>query len=180
MLKESENPPCLCPWVDTIRDLDGTWWAAHTKSRNEKALAWDLLERKIGYFLPLYERVRMSGGRKRRVMLPLFPSYVFLCSDEKGRYEAMTTNRVCQTLEVPDQEKLIRELGTIEKALKSKAELDPYPHAAEGKVCRIVSGPFEGLEGVVIRRSKVSKIVLQVSFLSMGALLEIDAGLLEP
>ena len=130
--------------------------------------------------MPLYERVKFSGGRKRRVMLPLFPSYVFLCSDEKGRYEAMTTDRVCQTLEVPDREKLIGELAAIEKALKSRKELDPYPFAAEGKVCRVTSGPFRGLEGMVIRRRNVCKILLQVSFLSMGALMEIDAGLLEP
>lgn len=113
-------------------------------------------------------------------MIPLFPSYVFFCTDGKGRYDVMTTNRVCQTLEVPDQERIIGELATIERALKSKADLDPYPFAAEGQVCRIGSGPLKGLEGVVVRRSKISKIVLQVSFLSMGALLEIDAGLLEP
>jgi len=77
MLKISENPPILPPEVKTVSELTGQWWVAHTKSRFEKAFAWDLLRRGIGYFLPLVERVRVSGGRHRRVLAPLFPSYVF-------------------------------------------------------------------------------------------------------
>ena len=73
MLKVSENPPRMHPGAGTLTDLAGTWWVAHTKARSEKALAWDLLRRDIGYFLPLLGRVRFSGGRKRRVLMPLFP-----------------------------------------------------------------------------------------------------------
>ena len=180
MLRIDENPPALLPDTETLADLTGRWWVAHTKSRFEKAFAWDLLQRGIGYFLPLIERVRMSGGRKRRVMAPLFPSYVFFCGDDEDRYTAMTTHRLCQTLEVRDQEELVRELVAIETALAGKAELDPYPFAAVGQRCRITAGPFMGLEGVVIQRNGIARLVLQVSMLGQGAALEVDADLLEP
>ncbi len=179
MLKLSENPPMLSPGAETVRSVPGRWWVAHTKARFEKALAWDLFHRGIGYFLPMLERVKISGGRKRRVLAPLFPSYVFFCGDEAHRYAAMTTDRICRTIQVKDQVGLIEELAAIEQALWGKAELDPYPFAAEGRRCRIKAGPFRGLEGVVVHRNKVARLVLQVSILGQGAVLELDADLLE-
>lgn len=179
MLKQSQNPPLLGPGADTVSDLSGQWWVAHTKSRFEKAFAWDMQHLGIGYFLPMIERVKISGGKKRRVMAPLFPSYVFFCGSEEDRYAAMTTNRLCQTIGVLNQETLVEELIHLEKALAGKAELDPYPFAAVGRQCRVTSGPFRGMEGLVIERRQIARLVLQISILGQGASMEIDADLLE-
>lgn len=181
MLKLSENPAILTPEVESLTELGGTWWVAHTKARFEKAFAWDMLSYGIGYFLPMREKVIFSGGRKRRVMIPLFTSYVFFCGTEKDRYTALTTNRLCQTIEVFDQEDMISELAAIEKALLSKADLDIYPHLPVGSRCRIISGPMMGTEGVVIERKNAkARMVLEVTILGQGAVMEIDADLLEP
>ena len=179
MLKLSENPPCLCPWVENVTDLEGTWWVAHTKSRNEKALAFDFLRGGIGYFLPLYEKRRVSGRRMRRVLLPLFPSYVFFCGDGEARYFAMTTNRLCQTIRVVDQEELVRELSHLQRAVAGMADLDPFPEVAVGKRCRITAGPFRDVEGIVVRRNGATHVVLRVSMLARGALMRIDPSFLE-
>ncbi len=180
VLKGSDNPPALAPWVRSVEDLQERWWVGHTKARAEKALAWGLLKRNIGYFLPLIDRVTISGGRKRHVMLPLFSSYVFFCGSEEDRYAAMTTDHLARTISVSDQELLTLELSSIEKALAGKAKLDPYPFAAVGRRCRVRSGPFEGLEGVVVRRNNVARLVLHISILAQGAAIELDADLLEP
>jgi len=180
VLKLAQNPPVLTPKVGSLTDLQGRWWVAHTKARNEKALAWDLLRRDIGYFLPMRERVRFSGGRKRRVILPLFSSYLFFCGTENDRYAVMTTNRVCRTLEAVDQGRLIDELAAIEKALTGKAGLDPYPLPAIGQRCRIVAGPFEGIQGVVVQLSRHARLVLGVDLLRQAVEMEIEADLLEP
>jgi len=180
MLKLSDNPPLVSPWAGSLAELQGRWWVAHTKARFEKTFAWNLLRANIGHFLPMVERVSISGGRKRLVMKPLFASYVFFCGSEDDRYAAMTTNRLCQTIEVADQAALIDELLMIEKALDLKAKLDPYPFAVAGQRCRITAGPFMGLEGTVVERSKPARLVLEVSILGQGAVIEIDADLLEP
>ena len=180
MLKLSENPPMLPPGVEGVEQLSGQWWVAHTKARFEKAFAWDLHHKGVGYFLPLVERVRASRGRKRRVLLPLFPSYVFFRGDSDSRALAMKTNRLCQTIEVRDQQTLTGELASIEKALAGKAALDPCPFARVGARCRVRSGPLEGIEGEVVRREKLVHVVLAVSILGQGALVKIEADFLEP
>ena len=180
MLKIADNPPMLAPWATAIEELTGPWRVAHTRSRCEKVLAWELLHYGIGYFLPLIDKIALTGGKKRRVFLPLFPSYIFFCGNEEDRYKAMTTNRLCQTIEVIDQKKLIRELSAIEKALVERAILHPYPHVVKGQRCRIVAGVFKGLEGVVVERGEMAKILLKVSILGQAAMMEIEADLLEP
>jgi len=181
MLKLSENPAILTLEVESLTELSGRWWVAHTKARFEKAFAWELHHRDIGYFLPMTERMRVYGGKKQPVMLPLFASYVFFCGSEKNRYIAMTTNRLCQTIEVVDQDNLIEELASIEKALLSKAIIDHYPRLPVGGRCRIISGLMIGTEGVVIERKDAkARMVLEVTILGQGAVMEIDADLLEP
>jgi hypothetical protein len=184
MLKLADNPPLLHPTVSSLRDLCGKWCVAHTKARNEKAFAWDLVHREIPYFLPMMKRVRFSGGRKRRLLMPLFPSYVFICGDEQTRIAALSTERLCQVIAVHDQQTLIDELASIELALAGSAQFDPYPHAAVGNRCRVTSGPLQGVEGIVVMRTTgpagAASLVLQVSMLGCGAAVQIDPDLLEP
>jgi transcription antitermination factor NusG len=180
MLKLCDNPPMLYPEVQGVTQLTGPWWVAHTRARFEKAFAWDLLYRGIGYFLPLLKRLIISGGRRRQVMAPLFSSYVFFCGTDEDRYAAMTTNRLCQTIRIADQERFVAQIAAIEKALAGRVSLDPYPFAAVGERCRIKAGPFQGTEGIVIHRSKSARFVLEVGILGQGASMEVDADLLEP
>ncbi len=180
MLTPSENPPIIPPFVQSLTELHGSWWVGHTKSRFEKVFAWELTARGIGYFLPMTERITFSGGRKRKVMSPLFPSYVFFCGDSNARYQALTTNRLCQVLPVAEQANLVRELEQIQNVLVSGQPLDLYPEMPIGSRCRVTAGPFEGLEGIVVERSKPTRLVLQVNVLGKGASFDIDAELLEP
>jgi hypothetical protein len=166
MLSLSENPSILTPEVKSLTELSGTWWIAYTRPRFEKAFARDLCSLGIGYFLP---------------MSPLFTSYVFFCGTEQERYKAMKTNRLCYTIDVVDQKQLIEELVDIESALLSKVVIDHYPGLPAGKRCRIISGPMMNTEGVVVERKCTrARMVIEVTILSQGALVEIDADLLEP
>ncbi len=180
MLRFDENPPVRSPSVQSVAELRGPWWVGHTKARFEKAFAFDLLARQIGYYLPMVERVKISGGRKRRVLLPLFTSYVFFCGDDEARYQALATNRLCQVIAVTDRSTFVGELVSLEQALGANAKLDLHPFAALGRRCRVRAGPLQGIVGTVVRRNNQTRLVLQISMLMQGASLEIDTDLLEP
>jgi phenylpropionate dioxygenase-like ring-hydroxylating dioxygenase large terminal subunit len=53
VLKPDENPPFSWPPEVALSQYSGAWWVAHTRSRNEKALAWHLQTKNIQYFLPM-------------------------------------------------------------------------------------------------------------------------------
>jgi transcription antitermination factor NusG len=181
MLALDENPPIRSPHLHVQENSGNHWWIGHTKSRMEKAFAWDLLRRHVPYFLPMNQRTMFSGGRKRRVLLPLFSSYVFIYGDDEARATALMTNRLCRLIRVVEQQALTCELEAIERGLESNLPIDPYPFAAVGRRCRVVGGPMAGTEGIVVERNaKSSRLVLFVQMLGQGAAVEIDTDLLEP
>ena len=103
MLSFSDNPPVKPAAVSALGEVGGDWFVAHTKARNEKALAHDLARRGIDYFLPMVEKVTFSGGRRRRTMAPLFPSYLFFAGDDAARVDVLATGRLCQAFAVGDR-----------------------------------------------------------------------------
>ena len=179
MLKESENPPISWPDGKVIAEFTGRWWVAHTRSRNEKALAWDSLRRNISYFLPMNWRMRRSRGRKMRSLLPLFSGYLFFCGNEDQRSELWRTDRVANLIEVKDQEKLLKELLQIEQALRAGAPVVPHKYIKAGQKCRVMAGPLLGLQGIVVQTKSATRLVLQVDMLGQAASVEIDIDMIE-
>jgi len=179
LLKADENPSIIWPEEKSVRDFTGIWWVAHTKSRNEKALAQDLIRKDINYFLPMSWKVRRRRGRTMRSLLPLFSGYLFFCGQENQRIELLRTNRVANLIEVKDQEKLLEELLQIERALRAGAPLVPHKYIKVGQHCRVIAGPLAELEGIVVQTKTVTRLVLQVDMLGQATSVEIDTDMIE-
>lgn len=179
MLKVSENPPIIWPQTESIRDFEGQWWVVHTRSRNEKALAHDLISKDISYFLPMSWKISRKSRRKIRSLLPLFNGYLFFCGKENERVELLKTNRVAHLIEVDNQQKLLDELVQVNQALQSGAPLTPHNYIKEGQRCRVIAGPLMGLEGIVVRSNNAARLVLQIDMLGQAASVEIDVDMIE-
>ena len=179
MLKVNENPPITWPEGKSITNFAGLWWVAHTKSRNEKALAQDLIRKDISYFLPMVWKVRRRRGRTMRSLLPLFSGYLFFCGDESQRVELLRTNRVANLIEVKDQGKLVEELLQIERAFQAGVNLSPHSYIRAGQQCRVIGGPLADLQGIVLETKTVTRLVLQIDMLGQAASVEIDSDMIE-
>lgn len=179
MLKADDNPPIIPPNAESIRDFVGRWWVAHVRSRNEKALAHDLIRRSISYFLPMSWKVRRQSGRTIKSLLPVFSGYLFFCGEENERIELLRTNRVANLIVVNDQQTLAEELAQIEHALRAGAPLTPHKFAKVGQHCKIIAGPLCGLTGIVVRTGNTARLLLQVDILGQAAAVEIDIDMVE-
>ncbi len=179
MLKASDNPPTIWPEVESIRNFTGLWWVAHTKSRNEKALAHDLIGKNISYFLPMTWKVHQRRRRKLRSLLPLFGGYLFFCGGKNERLESLRTNRIANVIEVKDQQKLLGELLQIEQALRAGTPLTPHRYIRQGQRCRVTAGSLADLQGIVVRMKNAMRLVLQIDMLGQAASIEIDTDMIE-
>ena len=166
--------------IDRWAAPNAHWIVLWTKARQEKAVARFLGALGTRFYLPLIQRKSIARGRKFTSNVPLFPGYVFLHGTLEHAYSAIATKRVCQLIEVPDQDGFIREISEIQKALEMTGSLELYPFAVVGRRCRIARGPFMGLEGVISNRLGATRLVMQVGILGRGAALEIDIDLIEP
>jgi len=179
LLKVNENPPIIWPEEKSVRDFTGLWWVAHTKSRNEKALAQDLICKDISYFLPMSWKIRRRIGRTTRSLLPLFGGYLFFCGGESQRIELLRTNRVANLIEVKDQQRLVKELLQIEQALRVGAPLVSHKYLKVGQHCQVIAGPLANLQGIIVKAKNTTRLVLQVDMLGQAASVEIDTDMIE-
>jgi transcription antitermination factor NusG len=104
---------------------------------------------------------------------------MFLYGGDDERYAAMTTNRAAAIRYVSDQEKLAKSIESIRRAISSGKTVDPFPGIKRGRRCRVRSGALKGLEGVVLRRTKIARVYVVVDALGQSVELEIEADLLE-
>src|SRR5262245_40952781 len=54
------------------------WYVIYTRARHEKSVAEQCTQRGVAVFLPLYCVQHRWKQRRAEVLLPLFPSYVFV------------------------------------------------------------------------------------------------------
>lgn len=186
LLRLSENPPITySPTAAgglTSVDWDQRWRVAYTKPRQEKRLAHDLIERGVAYFLPMVQRETSSGGRRRRNLYALFPSYLFFAGNEDARLACLRTERTVQLID-PDEnegERLRQELRQLATVLEqSPADIDLYTALTPGRLVRVKAGPMQGIEGTVLEGGAKLRLQLNVSLLGVGALVEIHPDLVE-
>jgi transcription antitermination factor NusG len=159
---------------------DCHWWVAHTKSRQEKSLARELVVSEVPFYLPLVAKERVTRGRKVKSWVPLFGGYLFMYGSKSQEFSRLQTNRICSLLRVDDAVQLVDELRSIKQLIESDAALTVERRLEAGRQVRVTAGPFAGAEGTVITRRGRSRLFVAVTFLQQGISLEIDDFMLEP
>jgi transcription antitermination factor NusG len=150
------------------------WWVLHTKPRQEKSLARQLLQSQVPFYLPLIERRSLIRGRVMQSQVPLFPGYLFLLGQRDERVTALATNRVVHSLEVWDQRTLWDDLTQVHRLINTGAPITPEERLEPGALVEITRGPLAGLKGRIIRAASGKRFVVQVNFIQRGASVLID------
>ena len=151
------------------------WYAIKTRSRHEKRVRDQLVQRDVDTFLPLCESWRQWKDRKKKVELPLFPGYCF------ARFPLIEKLRVLNVLGVADlvgingRPEPIREdeLTAIQQLVSTKLLYDPHPFLEEGMDVEVVRGPLAGVRGKLLRKDRVTRLVLAVTLVRQAAVVEI-------
>ena len=158
------------------------WWALYTRHQHEKTVAQILESKGFDVFLPLYESTRRWKDRNKLLSLPLFPCYVFVRGGLERRLQVLTTPGVHMVLYVGDRVAVIPEpeIDAIRLAVEGRHRVEPHPFLKCGERVRVTRGSLEGVEGILIRKKSLYRLVLSVEMLAQSVAVEIDAFDVEP
>ena len=152
------------------------WYVLHVKPRTEKITAEWLGHYKALHHLPTYLKVRKVQRRKVRVLMPLFPGYVFARMDQWQRRAMLETNKIVRAICVPRPRLMIHQLRQISRAVRRSPMPEALAPKAEtfhtGEYVRVTSGPFFGLKGYIERTT--SRLHLNVDILGQSVELAIS------
>jgi transcription antitermination factor NusG len=157
------------------------WYVLYTRHQHEKTVAQILTSKGFEILLPLYSTARQWKDRTKLLTLPLFPCYVFLRGDLKRRLDIMTTPGVHSILSIAGQPEAVplAQIEAIQCVVKSGAPVAPHPFLKSGEWVRVKCGPLMGLQGILVRKKNLYRLVISVEMLGRAAAVEMDASRVE-
>jgi transcription antitermination factor NusG len=161
--------------------ISRSWCAVYTRHQHEKAIAQILSAKGLEVFLPLYNATRRWKDRTMHLSLPLFPCYLFLRGMKERRLEVVTTPGIVSILSINSEPATIpeSEIESVRKAIEWGNRVEPHPFLRCGDRVRVISGPLQGLEGILVRKKNLYRLVLSVEILERSAAVEVDVSAVE-
>lgn len=166
------NPPGESP----------AWWAIYTQHQHEKTVAEMLTGKGFEVFLPLHETMRRWKDRQKILSLPVFPCYVFVRGVLSRRLQVVTTPGIHMILSRGEQIEVVpeAEIDAIRKAVQGSYRIEPHPFLKVGERVRVTRGSLEGVEGILVRKKNLYRLVLSVDMLAQSVGVEVSASDVEP
>jgi transcription antitermination factor NusG len=158
------------------------WWAVYTQHQHEKSVAEMLSGKGFEVFLPLHESTRRWKDRQKVLSLPLFPGYVFVRGVLTRRLQVVTTPGIHMILSRGEQIEVIpeAEIDAIRRAVLGSYRIEPHPFLKIGERVRVTRGSLEGVEGILVRKKNLYRLVLSVEMLAQSVGVEVAASDVEP
>jgi transcription antitermination factor NusG len=136
-----------------------SWYVVHTRSRHEYKVNTGLIQKNLTTFLPEIESWSKQKDRKKKILTPLFPGYIFVETnflDNETKLKILKTagavrmlgkKENSEPLPVPDDK-----IDAIRRFINTKEEIFTVQFPQLGEPARIIDGPFAGIEGIVVKR----------------------------
>lgn len=159
------------------------WALVTTRPRNEKKACAQLVGEGIKCYLPLLTKTVVHNRSKRITKLPMFPGYVFACPDIEQETLIRRNSLVCslKVLHEAEESVFIRDLNAVYQCERESAnqELVVNPGLRPGQTVSIKSGPFQGYDVVIIKRTDDVSVVVNLYFFEQNIELKLSAHELE-
>ncbi len=156
------------------------WYAVHTRSRHEGKVADSLTLKSMTCFLPKIEIWSRRKDRRKKIQVPMFPGYLFVCmekTDGQTRLDVLKTAGVVKILgtpqgglpvPVPDEK-----IEAIRSLIDAKIEVQHFQYPRVGERARILDGPFRDIEGLVVKADQRKDLfVITIEILQRAVAIE--------
>jgi transcription antitermination factor NusG len=157
------------------------WYALYTCPRHEKCVAYQIEQRSISCFLPLYRSVRRWKDRRKELELALFPGYVFVRLAPKDRLRVLQLPSAVRLVSFNGEPAVLpeAEIEGLRRRLSSGC-VEPHPYLNVGRRVRVCAGPMQGLEGIIVRRKDRCRVVFSLDLIMRSVAVEVDESDVEP
>ncbi len=157
------------------------WYALYLRSRYEKRVEQDLRAKGVETFLPLIEEVHRWSDRRKTVLEPLFRGYVLVKTDLSNRVTIVSTEGVVKFVGINHRPSTIPEpeIEWIRRIIGQPTNVKRERYLNAGERVRVIAGPLLGVEGIVLRRQGVLRVVVSIEAIAQSISVQVPAGLLE-
>lgn len=165
--------------------LSTGWHVLYVRSRHEKKVFNLLSKASIHAFLPLVKSQRTWSDRKKTILKPLFPSYVFVHINSAMEFhKALSVEGACAYIRFGREYATVREeeIASIKMLLnlENVVDITIADPPKVGTVKKIAQGPLSGLKCEVLKIHNVNKIIVQIQSIRQNVLATVPQDYLVP
>jgi transcriptional antiterminator RfaH len=153
------------------------WYALYTRSRTEKKVYNELINRNIDAFLPLRKTIRQWSDRKKTVEVPLFNSYIFVHICEKDYLKALQVLGVVKfvtfegkAVAIPPQQ--IEAIKAYIGEGTPNYEVEPI-ELVSGVNIEITRGPMMGLTGILLNLQGNNRVKVEIECIGQSLIIDV-------
>ena len=153
------------------------WFVLYTRPNQEIKVAEQLKEMKISCFCPTVTVIKQYSDRKKKVIKPLLPSYVFVFIEEGIRNDVFSVFGIVRYMFWLGKPATVREseIELMREYLNGIYQSISITKFTRGQLYKISEGVFSGRIGKVIETQK-NKIKLELQSLGMIVTLRLKAA----
>lgn len=155
------------------------WFALVVRPRHEKSVRRILDYKGYRTSLPL-QRCRHTRriGTNWESEKPLISGYVFVRHHPDNPIHIVTTPGVLHIVSFGGKPSPIseRDIEALERIAASELQVAQWKYPQVGDSVRLVAGPLKGIDGVVMRASSATRLIVNVHMLQRSVAVEIDSG----
>lgn len=155
------------------------WYVIYTRPRFEKIAYKLLIEKNITTYLPLKKTIRQWKDRKKKIEVPLIPSYLFVKIDLKDYLKVLKTEGVVKFIKfnneiVPVPEWQINNIKIMLDEDVNYEEIIDENKISKGDFVEIISGKLKGIKGTVVYIGKTKNVIIRLDVLEKNFLINIS------
>ena len=153
------------------------WYALHVRAQFEKVVAINLSRKGIDAFLPTFE-TRGRSSEPGHSEMPLFPNYVFCRIQDAELQSVLTTPGVIHIMGTKSGVKPVdeAEIAAVKLVVQAPVHYQPCQFCETGRRVRVAGGVLQDLEGILVKTSNGTGIVVGISLLQLAVVVEIGDG----
>ncbi len=153
------------------------WFVIYTKANQEIKVTEQLNKIGISCYCPTVKIIKQYSDRKKKILKPLIPSYVFVLIEEGRRNDIFSVFGVVRYLFWLGKPAVVREkeIELMKKYLSGEFQSVSLTSFAKGQLHQISEGVFAGKIGRIIEIQK-NKIKLQIESLGMIVTLKLETA----
>jgi len=154
------------------------WYVAYTFPRSEKKAQSKLDAMGITSYLPMHQTLRTWSDRMKKLLVPLFPNYLFVNVSDKKRHETFAVKEIVKYISFEGKPATVDDsiIDSLKNILKEKVEVTVEDWVKAGDNVIITSGPFMGTEGIVVHKNGKTRLIIQISALQRSVSINISAS----
>lgn len=160
------------------------WYVLYVKSRWEKKVYESLKDISLESFLPQIKTIKQWSDRKKTILEPLFPSYVFVNINSSLEFhKALSVNGACAYIRFGKEYARVteKEINQIKLLIGDKniSDIETNVEIPKiGEVKKITYGPLNGLDCEIIKADNHNKIIVRIDSLQQNIMATIPSYVL--